>query len=394
MPMTEQLMFHFPSTHGECERDIIIHKGYSEIKIDVMEQIFSCLNNLATCMLFGPHWRWIAQCLKGTHEEGEGDVIIHGEEESELGFSNPDVMEQVFTRLNDVVTRIRFSAVCRSWRRVAQCSSSRHDKKPIWWVFDYFEFDRTYKFFSFADGVTYKLHGPKSVWWNCCGSYEGWLIMQTNCWIGNKVMLVEPLSRTQIRLPIMNLDNLRAGGKWSIISSAFLSSPPKSNDGADNNNCLVVAVDFRKNLHLCRIGDKSWTRHDMDCGLLSEFSYWEMLLLHQGTTALVPGDSRNRVLAMEFDDHLNLRAKIHHLSPWIHGHYRVTNYFVEWCGEILLVAHEFSLGDGIFHVYKIGSSWNLVKVKSLGDGVIFLTNTQTRCFSASDFPALNLKGNL
>lgn len=57
------------------------------------------------------------------------------------------------------------------------------------------------------------------------------------------------------------------------------------------------------------------------------------------------------------------------------------------------MAHEFSLGDGMFHVCKIGSSWNLVKVKSLGDGVIFLTNTQPRCFSASDFPALNLKGN-
>ncbi|RWR78568.1 hypothetical protein CKAN_00710700 [Cinnamomum micranthum f. kanehirae] len=109
---------------------------------------------------------------------------------------------------------------------------------------------------------------------------------------------------------------------------------------------------------------------------------------------LVPGERRDRVLVMEFDHHLNLRAKIHHLSPWIHGHYYLMkNYFVEWRGEILLVVHDYRHDDGIFHVYKIGSSWNLVKVKSLGDGVIFLTNTQTRCFSASDFPTLNLKGN-
>lgn len=128
-----------------------------------------------------------------------------------------------------------------------------------------FEFDGTRKIFSFADGVTYKLRMPKCVRWNCCGSYEGWLIMQTKCWIGNKVMLVEPLFGVQIHLPINNIVNLHAGDEWTIISCAFLSSPPKSNDGADNN-CLVVAVDFRKNLHLCRIGDKSWTRHDMDHG--------------------------------------------------------------------------------------------------------------------------------
>ncbi|XXG39389.1 hypothetical protein AAC387_Pa01g0358 [Persea americana] len=391
-------------TQKECEREIT-HRGHRQFSDeDVIKQKLNCLNNLSTSMRFLACWYWrlVAQCLKGTYEDGERNlqylkgtdedseryVIIHGEK-SGIEYSNPDVMEQVFIRLNDMVTRIRFSAVCGSWRWVAR----GHRTSLVWLKLQTLDKSDGQKFFSLSDGRTRTLRLPEAHGWCSCGSFEGWLIMQTRLRRETEVFLLDSLSKVQIHLPVLQIDHLLTGPFVPcgfIISSAFLSSAPNSN-GADNTNCLIIAIDISNNLHVCRLGDKSWTCHHFSNSLLKAFRHDRMLFHNR--TAISLSFQSSCIMVMEFDHHLDLRAKIHWLSPWIADfRLKTSRFLVEWRGELLLGFHVHGHNKA-FHVYKIGSMWNLVEVESLGDGMIFLITQQPRCFSVRDFPALDLKGN-
>lgn len=68
--------------------------------------------------------------LKDMDGKCEKDMILNEVEESGFGSSNLDVMKLAFDRLNDPVTRMRFSAVCGFWRW--GCTMLLHyDTSPI-----------------------------------------------------------------------------------------------------------------------------------------------------------------------------------------------------------------------------------------------------------------------
>ena len=317
---------------------------------------------------------------KNTHKDGKKDVVIH-EEASEVPFLNQDVLEQVFHLLIDSATRIRFSAVCRFWRWAAQSCCLRTPGLP-WLMLSAYCINDCLKFFSLRDGVTYALHLPEAKGWRCRGSFMDWLIMQTACM--NWILLINPLSKVKIRLPITTGDCSHASVEpMPIISVAFLSSAPKSYDGANNTNCLVVAVSST-HLHLCRLGDQSWTRHPLD-NLGIKCAYFNEMLLFEGSL-IVKEYSSNTIMVFEFDHRLNCRLKHSFFFPSFDS---IKSYLVEWCGELFLVFHS------IFMVlaYKFDSRWNLVKMNNLGDGMIILFNDRPKCLSVKDLPTLNLKPN-
>lgn len=81
------------------------------------------------------------------------------------------------------------------------------------------------------------------------------------------------------------------------IYRAYLSSAPISNDGTKNINCLVVAVDLKNNLYLCRLGDKYWTRQHFN--ELGHFNYDE-ILFYNGSLIVMDGMSRKVLILRWF----------------------------------------------------------------------------------------------
>lgn len=95
----------------------------------------------------------------------------------------------LFNRLNDSVTRVQFSAVCRRWRWVARCNSTLTAPQFPWLMLDTnwnSERDDDLMFFSLSDGKTHTLHLPEAHGLHCCGSFEGWLMMQDDFLTGKK----------------------------------------------------------------------------------------------------------------------------------------------------------------------------------------------------------------
>lgn len=142
----------------------------------------------------------------------------------------------------------------------------------------------------------------------------------------NRLFLIDPLSKAQIWIEGYEV--------MPKISIAFLSSAPKSNDGANNINCLVVAVSST-HLDLCRLGNPSWTRHSLrDLGF--KCSYNNQMSLHHEGSLIVREYSRNIIMVFELDHHLNYRLKhsfnLHGLGGNIVGFIR--SCLVEWCGEL------------------------------------------------------------
>ncbi|XXG48841.1 hypothetical protein AAC387_Pa02g3176 [Persea americana] len=274
---------------------------------------------------------------------------------------------------------MQFSAVCRSWRWVAQHCCPPTQFPCLMLSSDYQSDDRL--FFNFSDSLTHKWHLPEAHRSCCCGSYCGWLIMQTfDNGPRQKIFLIDLFSKAKIHLPIMtreySQDSVDPSLKlMSVIMKVALSSASKSNDGAINTNCLVAAVDRFGHLFWCRL----------------EFA---------GT----------QIMVMKFDDHhLRFRARRHPSLFSKFGDYVrkadefiVSSYMVEWRGHIYFVllknrwtGNIMRCDTEVFHTYKLDSGWNLVKVENLGEGMIFiLGNGYSKFISVTDIsPALNLKGN-
>ncbi|RWR75284.1 F-box protein SKIP23-like protein [Cinnamomum micranthum f. kanehirae] len=343
---------------------------------------------------------------KDPDEKCEKDLSTCGEEEFGFESLNLDVMELVFSRLNDPVTRIRFSAVCRFWRWVA-----RHCSTPQFpWLKLQHDCESDYIFFNLSDGMTHTFHvpGPKGL--VCSGSFEGWLVMQTPFRFRKKeIFLVDPLSKVKIHLPVTTIND--SDNRQTVLLPPmfvfYLSSAPISIDGAINNNCLVAAIDVMSNdLYLCRLGDQSWTRQYFTN--VKHFNFEEIIFC-DGLIIAIDSWAMKRVkileLVLESDHHLRLKAKRHFLPLPLFGVYDddrdptcCSNPF-KWREELYLVFHEFRIVSGkfktvAFHVFKLDSRWKLLKVKNIEDGVIFLVTDVPKCFSVRDFPpSLNLKRN-
>ncbi|KAJ8645347.1 hypothetical protein MRB53_007095 [Persea americana] len=350
------------------------------------------------------HLTSLGQQRNDDSKDDEED-IIHGE-----NFSNLDVLESVFNRLNGLVTHMQFSAVCRSWRWVAQHCCPPTQFPCLMLSSDYQSDDRL--FFNFSDSLTHTWHLPEAHRSCCCGSYCGWLIMQTfDNGPRQKIFLIDLFSKAKIHLPIMtreySQDSVDPSLKlMSVIMKVALSSAPKSNDGAINTNCLVAAVDRFGHLFWCRLGDQSWTPQHFHKSTGFEFGE---ILFHDGLLFGIEF-AGTQIMVMKFDDHhLRFRARRHPSLFSKFGDYVrkadefiVSSYMVEWRGHIYFVLLK-NRGTGnimrcdteVFHTYKLDSGWNLVKVENLGEGMIFiLGNGYSKFISVTDIsPALNLKGN-
>lgn len=331
--------------------------------------------------------------------------IIHGEH-----FSNLDVMESVFNCLNGLVTRMQFSAVCRSWRWVAQHCCPPTQFPWLMLSTDYQSDDRL--LFNFSDNLTHTWNLPEAYRSRCCGSYYGWLIMQTfDNGQRQKIFLIDLFSKAKIFLPIMtreySQDSVDPSMKlMSVIMKVALSSAPKSNDGAINTNCLVAALDRFGRLYWCRLGDQSWTPQHFNKSTCFEFGE---ILFHDGLLFGIEF-AGTQIMVLKFDDHhLRFRARRHPSLfskfgdyVWKADEFIVNSYMVEWCSHIYFVLLK-NRGTGkltrcdtqVFHTYKLDSGWNLVRVENLGEGMIFiLGNGYTKFISVNDIsPTLNLKGN-
>lgn len=148
------------------------------------------------------------------------------------------------------------------------------------------------------------------------------------------------------------------------IYRVHLSSAPISNDGANNNNCFVVAVDRLHNLYLCRLGDRSWTRQHFNG--LERFDYDEIRFYNGSFIAFECCSLRINILelVLESDHHLKLRAERHFLPAPVVGKHRVDcdeiiKSLIEWCGELYVIIHEMKSYrrrgkvTTAFHVFKM-----------------------------------------
>lgn len=111
------------------------------------------------------------------------------------------LMENIFRRLN-LIDRVRFGGVCKSWRSLVMQKHVRAAPQPPWLLLPHGRNCKSLSFFSICEGVVYDIkvtEAAKGGW--CIGSSRGWLIMASGTEYEPEVFLFNPFSGVRHNLP-------------------------------------------------------------------------------------------------------------------------------------------------------------------------------------------------
>ncbi|GLT72740.1 hypothetical protein SLA2020_446470 [Shorea laevis] len=173
------------------------------------------------------------------------------------------LMENIFRRLN-LIDRVRFGGVCKSWRSLVMQKHVRAAPQPPWLLLPHGRNCKSLSFFSICEGVVYDIkvaEAAKGGW--CIGSSRGWLIMASGTEYEPEVFLFNPFSGVRHNLPSLTtifpsffdyVDAARDPQRFAsfIDKIEVLSSDP--------SECIVAATFSRsKVLAFCKPGDKEWS---------------------------------------------------------------------------------------------------------------------------------------
>lgn len=134
-----------------------------------------------------------------------------------------------------------------------------------------------------------------------------------------EIFLIDPLSKAKIHVPGTTIDASSIDPQIAPmpqIFKAYMPSAPISNDEADNNdNCLILAFDEGEynNIHLCRLGDKSWTRHHIN-GFKRRVTYNQMLF-YNGSFLAIEEEYAFRLVILELVLEMDHDLKLKELKP-------------------------------------------------------------------------------
>ncbi|XP_010266939.1 PREDICTED: F-box protein SKIP23-like [Nelumbo nucifera] len=317
----------------------------------------------------------------------------------------PDMIVMMSRKLTVYIDYLRFRAVCVNWRSAV---SKRPDHLPCqlpWLMLPNTRNNDTCRgFFSLSDDKIHWLELPEaSRRRRCCGSSQGWLVVVEESPV---IRLLNPLTRAQIQLPplttfpnVLGFDVYRIGKEYTLQTSSgdcysrnlkemrdsFLKKVILSSSPASSSEYVALAIlNETGELAFCRHGDEGWTfiEDAQPC--------YEDVICYKGLFYAV--DRRGKVVICDVSGVSPVVTVINTL--WLFGGDIL--YLVEQSGELLLVTRHLELGlvepdmaykTIRFEVAKLdSSSQNWVKLKGIGDHVLFLGKNSSLSLSASDYP--------
>lgn len=297
---------------------------------------------------------------------------------------------------------VRFGAVCRSWGSLAAGSPHSRALRSPWFVFLRSPPTGTFEFFSPVEGRARRIRLPSSPDCRFSGSSMGWLVL-THRVHGHR--LLNPFTNRSVRLPPSPShypDGIDLGPTLHMFDHAVLSSAPTPTP----ENCIVVAMYNILLPVFCRPGDKEWTFFE------SYRSDWKHFIFFGGLLHCVT--NTDQMMAYEFTPQPVCRHKftLAGLVEKRDGSDAKRCHLVESAGVLLLVvqylvdcppAEDNILGALFclkpktihFSVYRMETSCGqrLVKVRSLGDDVMFVGSGFARAVGAEHFPVPKFKKN-
>ncbi|KAJ4976539.1 hypothetical protein NE237_001645 [Protea cynaroides] len=326
-----------------------------------------------------------------TMKKSKKSIDGHGIKNTRVDELPEDIMMLILSKL-DLVGFHPFSAVCKSWQSIAIAAMKLRQfhlqPQPPWVLLSFIGASSNIAFYSFSHGKMFRLESPRQAYGTVCfGSNWGWLMMA-----GDKgyTFLLNPFTRKLIELPPQStlpdypypLFLIR----YNRIHKAILSSPPVLDD------CVVIAIYDRNFLAFCKPGQEMWTTFPTYHFDLEDIIFYHgklYAITKQCSLRLVELDPHPRITSCNIAP--PLKEDIRH--PYMQ---RMSVYLVESLGELLMVIRYVMVFDnvdcfptGMFKIFKLdekGRHWNWIKVKDLGDQMLFI-GTSTGCsLSACDFP--------
>ncbi|KAJ4976322.1 hypothetical protein NE237_001428 [Protea cynaroides] len=312
----------------------------------------------------------------------------HGIKNNKVDELPEHIMMLILSKL-DLVGLHSFSAVCKSWQSIAIAAMKLREfhlqPQPPWVLLSFIGAYSHIAFYSFSHGKIFRLESPRQAYdAEFLGSNWGWLIMA-----GDKAysFLLNPFTRKLIELPPQStlpdypcplgliLDNR--------IQKAILSSPPVLDD------CVIIAIYDDRYLAFCKPGEEMWTTFPTYRFDLEDIIFYDgklYAITKQCGLRLVELDPHPRITNCNIAP--PLEEDIRH--PYMEV---MSVHLVESLGELLMViryviyVYSVCFPTSMFKIFKLdekGRSW--IKVKDLGDQMLFI-GTSTGCsLSACDFP--------
>ncbi|KAE8780085.1 hypothetical protein D1007_46757 [Hordeum vulgare] len=166
-----------------------------------------------------------------------------------------DLLDVVYSKVAGPLNRVRFAAVCRSWRATA--TTSLHAAPPVlpWLMFNDAreDGDKTMVYCP-EDGQVFRMSLPsRAVGKRFVGAYDGGWVAA----LGHDMQLavVNLFSGVEARLAAWNMHGLSLGGGRNDIQKIVFSESPAS------TGCILATITPRYGLALCRIGCRynKWT---------------------------------------------------------------------------------------------------------------------------------------
>ncbi|XP_062183764.1 F-box protein SKIP23-like [Phragmites australis] len=295
----------------------------------------------------------------------------------------PDnLLDMVARRTVGIKDYVRLRAVCKSWRSFLSPRSS-----PPWLMLPYDPRGEscTRGFLDVSDGTVHELDLPETRGKRCCGSSQGWLVLER--W--PDVWLLNPATRERVQLPPLTsrgeawpcsrFMGKGARERWEDrayrglrrplpqleVRKAALSSDP-SVDGA----CTVVVLLAAKDeVVFCKLTDASWTTLACAPGAFSavDVTYQNgrfNLVSHYGRVAVFDLVSPLR----EVPTH---RDTVHALAHTWDGRCLVQRHG----GELLMAAWSGSGRE--LAVVRLGSDGWWTEAGDVGEDVVLLACTES-----------------
>ncbi|XP_010242020.1 PREDICTED: F-box protein SKIP23-like [Nelumbo nucifera] len=319
------------------------------------------------------------------------DSVDNGSDNIDWSKFPKDLLEEIVFRLVRLSDHINFASVCTSWRSVAVENRSRIPRQiPLVIIPGKFN-KETRAFFSLYSGKTYGAHLPELHRNWCCGSSEGWLVIEDD--YREEIFLLNPFSRAKIQLPSLSTfsdpqdsadpERLR---KFQFVMKAILSSNP---DTTSNYVVMAIMVCEEENLSFWRPGNKRWKT------LTTRWDPYEDIIYHNGLFYAL--SNQGPVVTVDIDSD---PISVIEIAPRVAEPRLVDKlYLVESLGDLILVLRidcEWQKVDGSllqpyktveFQGYKLdrmNRRW--MKIKSIGDQMLFLSDNCSMSLSSRYFP--------
>ncbi|KAJ3708208.1 hypothetical protein LUZ61_011913 [Rhynchospora tenuis] len=204
-------------------------------------------------------------------------------------------------KVTSIVDYVLFRAVCSSWRS-ASLPKPCHLPPQLPWLMIQHKMDEGIGlFYDVWESKMRKLPLPETIHMSCLTSCHGWLFLVSTR--GPEVFLLNPLTRARIPLPPFRFsnDDFKHLTVKKVTSSTDLTDP----------NCLIMVFHHDMTMiHICRVGESSWT--DITGGPLHCFNviydatYYNgrLYLLYQGAMEIVESNKPEERTVYYFEPEL------------------------------------------------------------------------------------------